>query len=303
METLIFIDTNIFLDFYRYPKGTAVLSVLKHIDNNHNKIINSNQVEMEFKKNRQGVISDYLTFLKGPEWSGFQIPVILSETQPVKMIDKNKKVIKQQLNKLKKTVGNLLNKPEFYDRVYKTTQRLFKNNSKYNLTRDKKIRLELKELAKKRFLLGYPPRKDGDTSIGDAINWEWVIYCSNEYKKNIVIVTRDSDYGELYNKEPILNDWLKQEFHERVSKKRKITITNKLTYAFELASIKVNKKEIEDEERLINDKMPSQVKDSSYSKMLSEFEKNIRERLIHNDLHTSLEALFRTIQENRKKND
>lgn len=101
-------------------------------------------------------------------------------------------------------------------------------------------------------MLGYPPRKDKDISIGDAINWEWIIYCANEYKKNVVIVTRDSDYGEIYRGTPLLNDWLEQEFHERVSKKRKIKITNKLTYAFKLASVSVKKKEIEDEEKFIS---------------------------------------------------
>ncbi|MDO8703509.1 MAG: PIN domain-containing protein [Sulfuricaulis sp.] len=68
MDALIFIDTNIFLDFYRYPQGSAVLPILGYIDGNHDKIITGNQIEMEFKKNRQKVILESIGFLKGPAW-------------------------------------------------------------------------------------------------------------------------------------------------------------------------------------------------------------------------------------------
>ena len=88
MDALIFIDTNILLDFYRYPQGSAVLPILSHIDANHEKIITGNQVEMEFKKNRQKVILDSIGFLKGPKWEAFKVPVILSETQPAEIISK-----------------------------------------------------------------------------------------------------------------------------------------------------------------------------------------------------------------------
>ena len=50
MSALVFIDTNILLDFYRYPRGSAILQVLDHIDKNREKIITSTQVEMEYKK-------------------------------------------------------------------------------------------------------------------------------------------------------------------------------------------------------------------------------------------------------------
>ena len=50
-------------------------------------------------------------------------------------------------------------------------------------------------LAWRRFLLGYPPRKADDTSIGDAVNWEWVVDCAKRANADVVIVSRDSDYG------------------------------------------------------------------------------------------------------------
>ena len=76
MSTLVFIDTNIFLDFYRIDVLEAGLSILDHIKLNHNLMITSSQVEMEFYKNRQKVIIDELQEeLEKVLISRFQFPV------------------------------------------------------------------------------------------------------------------------------------------------------------------------------------------------------------------------------------
>ena len=56
MDALIFIDTNIFLDFYRIRSSDISVSYLDLINSNHDKIITGTQIEMEYKKNRQNVI-------------------------------------------------------------------------------------------------------------------------------------------------------------------------------------------------------------------------------------------------------
>jgi len=53
---LLFIDTNIFLDFYE-AKGSADFKLLGRLKTVLPSIITSNQVEMEFQKNRQRVLS------------------------------------------------------------------------------------------------------------------------------------------------------------------------------------------------------------------------------------------------------
>lgn len=253
MDALIFIDTNIFLDFYRYPQGSAVLPILGHIDASHKKIITGNQVEMEFKKNRQNVILKSLGQLKGPTWDAFKVPVILSETQPAQAILKSKNKIENQSNKLQRRIEAVLRNPAQNDVVYQTVQRLFRNGSPFNLTRENIVRFTIRRLARKRFMLGYPPKKSDDTSIGDAVNWEWLIRCAKERNTNVVIVSRDSDYGYRYGSEPIINDWLVQEFRERVSRKKRVVLTHRLTHAFELAQIAVKPKEVEDEGKLIDE--------------------------------------------------
>lgn len=253
MSALVFIDTNILLDFYRYPRGSAILTVLEHIDKNHDKIITSTQVEMEYKKNRQKVIVNSMTEMKGPKWDSFKLPVILSEAQAAKSIENGRKNIKKQSAILHKKIVSILRSPSRNDDVYTTLQRLFKSSSDLNLKRPDPKRFTIRNLARKRFTLGYPPRKDSDVSIGDAINWEWVIYCAKEKNQDVVIVSRDTDYGCRFNGDMIINDWLAQEFKQRVNMRKKVILTDKLMHGFKLASISVKKKEVDDEEKMLTE--------------------------------------------------
>lgn len=253
MRPLVFVDTNILLDFYRVRGRDTSLSILTHFDGNHDRIITTGQVEMEYKKNRQGVILQSLKALKAPDMGTLVIPAFLHESQPKKRIEQAKKRLNDQIGLVKQRIAKLLQNPAQNDPIYKTLQRLFVAGRPHHLTRKRKERFEIRRLAKKRFVLGYPPRKDGDTSIGDAINWEWLIYCANEARTGIVIVSRDSDYGLEHDGVPVLNDWLRQEFKERVSRKREITLTSRLTEGFKLAGIAVTPKEEREEEELVKD--------------------------------------------------
>jgi predicted nucleic acid-binding protein len=103
-NALIFIDTNIFLDFYRIRSGDVGLSLLKHIDNNHKRLITGNQVEMEYKKNRQRVILNSLGRLKTPEWGSLTPPAFLSKARTVEAIEKRKKEIQKQKSSLQERI-------------------------------------------------------------------------------------------------------------------------------------------------------------------------------------------------------
>jgi PIN domain len=254
MQTLIFIDTNIMLDFYRIRKSETGLKFLEHIDQNHQSIITTSQVEVEFKKNRQKEILDFIDKIKPPDWSNLTPPPILSESKATQSIENAKNTIKVAQKKQKDRLQRALLKPTLYDPVYKTLQRLFRNDYEYNLNRSKKVRYAIRSKARKRFSLGYPPRKNADLSLGDAINWEWVVHCAENFNSNIVIVTRDSDYGVRNGDSIIINDWLIQEFRERVSKQRKLILTDKLSVAFKEAKIKVSKEEENEEADLVSNR-------------------------------------------------
>lgn len=240
MNALIFVDTNILLDFYRVRSGGVGLELLDLIERHKDILITGSQVEMEYKKNRQRVILESLNAVRTPDWSGLTSPAFLADAKPAVLIAKSKKTITTQQAKLKKRIATILNNPSISDPVFRTLQRVFKNDSEYNLGRDKKIRFAIRNLARKRFVLGYPPRKQHDTSIGDAVNWEWIIHCATVSKMNVILVTRDTDYGIGYDGKFYLNDWLRLEFKGRISQKRNIVLTDRLAEAFKLAAIAVS---------------------------------------------------------------
>jgi len=252
LDALIFIDTNIFLDFYRIRKSNVSLKYLEKIENHKDLIITSNQIEMEFKKNRQSVILESILQVKKITNDDVNVPVILADAKAVEMIKKSKMAISKRQIKLKEKIEIILKRPNYNDPVFKSLQKLFKNKSSINLDRESKQRFKIRNLAKKRFILGYPPRKKADNSIGDAINWEWIISCAEETGKHIILVTRDSDFGCSYDNHSYLNDWLQQEFKQRINQKRKIILTDKLSTAFRLVKIPVTKEMVIEEENIIN---------------------------------------------------
>lgn len=241
---LLFIDTNILLDFYRC-RNDAAISLLKHLDSIRDKIIMTYQVEMEFKKHRQNAILESFRLLKPPE----QItrPGLFSDAKSFKAIQKNIKQAEERVKTLKSRLKKVFHNPTTQDEVYKVVQRLFTKEDDISLTRERKIRLTIRRRSWKRFLLGYPPRKQGDTSIGDALNWEWIIHCAIETGAEIVVLSRDSDYGVTLENESFLNDWLLQEFRNRVSQQRKIYLFNRASDALKLFKIAVTKEEREAE--------------------------------------------------------
>jgi predicted nucleic acid-binding protein len=251
LDALVFIDTNILLDFYRIRKSNISMKYLEEIEKHKELIIMTSQVEMEFKKNRQSAILESIGEVKKFNIPGLSVPTILSDTKAVELINNSKKDIINQQKKLKEKIEKILKNP-LQDAVYKCLDKVFKYKSEINLDRDNQIRFTIRNLAKKRFILGYPPRKKDDNSIGDAINWEWIIKCAQMTGKNIILVTRDTDFGAIDETDSYLNDWLKQEFKQRVGSRRKFVLTDKLSTAFQLLQIPVSKEMIEEEQKVSN---------------------------------------------------
>ena len=251
LDAYIFIDTNILLDFYRIRRTDISMKYLEEIEKHKDIIISTSQVEMEYKKNRQIAILESIGEVKKINNVNLSVPAIISDAKAVEMIKKSKKDIDEQQKKLKERIEKILTNPGINDPVYKILQKIFSHKSPINLNRENKQRFTIRRLALKRFMLGYPPRKSNDNSIGDAVNWEWIIKCAETSKKHIIIVTRDTDFGAIHENESFLNDWLKQEFRQRISQQRKLVLTDKLSKAFKLVEIPVTKEMIEEEENVI----------------------------------------------------
>lgn len=254
---LIFIDTNILLDFYR-ASNDANRRLLDRIDPLHDSIITTCQVEMEFKKNRQRVIAESLGKMRAPE--GLKdVPAFLHDAKSVEIVNKLKKEVDKRVTHLRKTSVEMLSKPTLKDDVYKVVQRLFSDTaSGLNLKLDNEQYTAVRDAASERFLAGYPPRKTADTSFGDAINWEWILRCAESTGKDIVIVSRDADYGATVGGESFVNDWLQQEFGSRVSLQRKVALADKLSTALrEYAKQPVTQEEVVAEQRQVEPPAPS----------------------------------------------
>jgi PIN domain len=256
---LIFIDTNIWLDFYRFHGREADLSILTHVNKNLEHFIATSQVEMEFKKNRQGVLLKTLAELKPTEDLRFRLPAFLANAVEAPKVASDVRSIKDQGLKLRARLLQILKNPTKEDPVYRTVEGLFQAQSLWHLKRGDAVGIDIEDLAEERFKIGSPPRKDRDATMGDAINWEWIVHCATESGADIVIVTRDSDYGVTIEPEPIVNDWLLQEFHERVKSDRELRLTDRLSAALKLADIKVTKDEENAEERLIKERNEAEI--------------------------------------------
>jgi hypothetical protein len=88
-EALLFIDTNILLDFYRVEGRGSGLELLDLIDKHNNSIITTSQVEMEFKKNRQSVILKSMDGSKLPDIKSINTPAFLVESKQNNAVEKS----------------------------------------------------------------------------------------------------------------------------------------------------------------------------------------------------------------------
>ena len=248
IQAYAFIDTNIFLDFYR-ANNEATIKLLRKLDKVSNRIICTYQVEMEFLKNRQ---AEFLKTIRESQIDfDASLPAVMGDSKLYSALKSAKKDLKVRRKNINDKANNILKTPSSNDPIFSTLENIFSSKSEHVLTRDMKIRHKIKRLAWRRFVLGYPPRKNKDTSIGDALNWEWFIHISKELSGKFIIVSRDGDYGVAYNNRYFLNDALKAEFRDRVGKKS-ISYTHKLSDALKLLEVHVTEEEVESEEQQIS---------------------------------------------------
>lgn len=270
VDPLIFVDTNIYLDFYRARSiqarsnqalNDADVKLLARLKEVKDSLICTEQIQMEFLKNRQAVIKESFLELKAPAFP--QAPALFIGSELGKALAASKEKAERSFKSLQEELEDAMKDPTAKDPVYSEAHKVFAHKSPLILTgknHDKKRRQAVRRLAWNRFILGYPPRKARDTSIGDAVNWEWIVDCAIMSRRSIVIVSRDEDYGITLGKSVYLNEWLKMEFEERTEGKSKITLTKSLTDALQKLNIPVSKKEVESEVRFLEsrtDREPS----------------------------------------------
>lgn len=67
LDTLLFVDTNVMLDFYRIRKSDISTKYLEQLELCKDRLIVGAQVEMEYKKHRQRVLVEFLAASAPPD--------------------------------------------------------------------------------------------------------------------------------------------------------------------------------------------------------------------------------------------
>src|SRR5260370_15181252 len=114
-------------------------------------------------------------------------PGIFSDTKAIRAMAKAQKQAEKRVKGLRRRLVRALENPGVHDPVYKVCQRVFHKRDDISLSRDNVLRRVIRRNAFKRFLLGDPPRKKNDTSIGDAFNWEWIVHCATQRTPGLAI--------------------------------------------------------------------------------------------------------------------
>ena len=251
-NTLLFIDTNIFLDFYRVPQSDLSLEVFDFLLEHSDLLIISDQVKMEFQKNRNNTIQGYMNLLPMDLDKKVKAPVLLSGTKKAEEIKQCANKLQRTIKELKDILNGILLDPNHKDDAYKSLMQLFEVNNLYNSGKQK---IELSDSiflkAIRRFHRGMPPRKNHDLSIGDAINWEWCLYCCSYYKPkhSLIIVSNDKDFADSTNENKI-NPVLKDEFRERVGKSFSVRLEHSLKKAIKDIKLEMPKSVEEELDRI-----------------------------------------------------
>ena len=246
MVHLVFVDTNVLLNLYKSPQGGPTAQILPLIERHRKNIITSHQVEMEFKKNRQNKIKETVEQINSYIKIVSNVPAALLHTSSGETLNVK---IKSELNDIKDNLNKLLKVSVTEDPICnELVAKLFRFDGQYNLTKSHEAKGEIIQRALNRFQLGYPPRKNRDTSAGDAVNWEWIIHCAKEARANVTVVSIDTDYGHG----KVINDWLAEEFAERVGEGRKIQLTGILNDALQPFDKKITPADVSKEEELVN---------------------------------------------------
>ena len=205
-DSLLFIDSNKYLDLYRIDKGKKLLAPLgEQIEY----IFVTQQVVDEVQRNKILVAADFLrNKSKELKLPTFNLPDHLSSTS----IEQRNNILQRMSEIHQKIKGmnaeidalilDLMEQISFSkDEVSKALSLIFANAVPHSS--------EELERARNRRELGNPPGKTTNP-IGDQLSWEQILTQFKD-KKRLWIISRDGDYGTPYSGKRFLNRFLYNE--------------------------------------------------------------------------------------------
>jgi hypothetical protein len=205
-DALLFIDTNKYLDLYRVMNGKPILEFLSEQADH---IFVTQRVVEEVKRQKIKVVASYLkSEIAEIRTQNRAVPDHLfgtteAQTKSIrsKMADINHK-IKKVNDEVKILTGNIVEKvSQSNDEVSVILAPIFARAIPHSESE--------MQLAKARKDRGDPPGKPSNP-IGDELNWEQIL-ARFAGRTKLWIITKDSDYGTVYNDRGFLNRCLYEE--------------------------------------------------------------------------------------------
>lgn len=197
----VFIDTNIFLNFYHFTSDDldALKSVFVSHDQGAITVHLTDQVRDEFWRNRESKIQDALKRFKGFNLSA-QFPYFMKVYEEYSALQKLSKSFKSKYADISKKAENDIKSKNL--RADHLIGGIFDNSTILETTK------EIYDEAKMRMDIGNPPGKNG--SIGDAINWLLLLKRVPD-GEDLFVISEDSDFYSLIDEKEInpflVNEW------------------------------------------------------------------------------------------------
>ncbi|SRR6266567_1259204 len=233
--TRIYIDTNVFLDFYQ--AATDRLGVFRELVHRADKVILTEQTVGEFKRNRIARLTELARNIEKGSGSNIMTPAVIRELPQFKNWVQARnaarchaRAIAHQLRHWVIDETSDLVLAEFANLAAAAT---------HLATTDVAI-----ERARRRKLLGNPPTSPDRHTIGDELIWETLLAGC---KEDLIVVSRDGAFLD--------NAGLLKSEYEATGDRRLILVTENLRDA--LSKVGVPSNEIETQEKAIQAKRPA----------------------------------------------
>ena len=194
----IFIDTNIFLDFYRVNNRDSLIELSDEIVRYKRYLIGTEQSNDEFFRNRERIINEFIMILNKQINSLYDNNFISTLDCYREYSDDIKKAnasIKKMMDTCKILIDEI-DKDPVYRLYLNVTSKMY---SRTDLIIDKAI---------KRKQIGNPPTSTKNTCC-DEIIWETLI---TNCKDDLIIVSRDNTFKDNYS-------FLRNEYNKKTGKK------------------------------------------------------------------------------------
>jgi predicted nucleic acid-binding protein len=227
-EPLVFIDASVFIRLYGGVYSKDIESLLDSVRRERERIITNDQLLIEVIKHRG-------------EHLAAQIKKLALEDPPSHFMSDGSRAatkshtakIRKHLDTAKRKAVRVLEQPARYDPIFKLLVDLVNKGGDLGLRIEDALFEKVFARALQRFHLNRPPISKR-ASCGDSLHWEWLVHCAKQQRRDVTIVTDDTDFA---------HDYLPFEFKRRTKRQLRlaanlrdvITVTQRGARAYEAA--------------------------------------------------------------------